>query len=61
MGVLPAEVRDQEEGVEEPTNSIIDPNLRGESGVSSFVSQDPNSGHNSTLIEKGKEVSKGQR
>lgn len=49
MGVLPAEVRDQQERVEDPSDGIIDPALRGEGGVASFVSQDPNTGHDSTL------------
>lgn len=49
VGILPAEIRDEQKAVEGPANDVIDPSLRRECRVSSLVSQYPNSGHNGTL------------
>ena len=57
MGELPAEIGDEQKAVEGPANDVINPNLRRKSGVSSLVSQNPNSSHDSSLGKEAREVS----
>jgi len=40
MGDLPGEVRDEEEGVGDPSDSIVDENRVGKSAVTAFMADD---------------------
>lgn len=56
MSKLPAEVRNQQHAVENPTYEVIHPHLRREGTMTTFVRQHPDSSHASSLMHTRKQI-----